>query len=114
MLLAPRAAAYQIAPHPSSGYRHLAPPCWRCPSHRAGQVSIVYRAARPVRTSDNPTCIGCVLAVYYGLPWLHLCRYQGREGGYTRVMRGDKRAGDNAQMAVIECVCWLRCSVCAF
>ena len=29
-------------------------------------------------------------------------RYQGREGGYTRVIRAGRRVGDNAQMAILE------------
>jgi len=29
-------------------------------------------------------------------------RYQEREGGYTRVIRAGRRAGDNAQMAILE------------
>lgn len=29
-------------------------------------------------------------------------RYQGRSGGYTRVIRAGRRQGDNAQMAILE------------
>lgn len=29
-------------------------------------------------------------------------RYAGREGGYTRVIRAGRRAGDNAEMAILE------------
>ncbi len=28
--------------------------------------------------------------------------YEGREGGYTRVIRAGRRVGDNAQMAILE------------
>ena len=31
-------------------------------------------------------------------------RYDGREGGYTRVIRAGRRVGDNAEMAIIELV----------
>ena len=29
-------------------------------------------------------------------------RYEGREGGYTRVIRAGRRQGDDAQMAILE------------
>jgi len=29
-------------------------------------------------------------------------RYAGRDGGYTRVIKAGNRAGDNAQMAILE------------
>jgi len=31
-------------------------------------------------------------------------RYKDREGGYTRITRGDFRRGDNTQMGTIELV----------
>jgi len=38
------------------------------------------------------------------LLWMLGPRYQGRPGGYTRVLRASFRYGDNAPLAVIELV----------
>lgn len=58
----------------------------------ANRVAAVRQAARSIRTRE-------VLSKLFG----DLAeRYQSRPGGYTRIMRVGRRAGDGAEMVIIE------------
>lgn len=61
---------------------------------KARRLHYIRRARRQI---SDPVAIGFVFNEYSE-------RYQGRSGGYTRVIKAGIRSGDNAPMAIIELV----------